>query len=197
MAVPQHAVSIAPRRTVGLRGHPVLGLLLIVLAVVVIVQERAFRTVEATLMAPLLSAVLTGGAVPVDTAVMIGIGQSDVYRLAITSMCSTAVLFVPLLALAGLILLGPRFRLRRVFAGLGVGLMISLVANFGRYALAAWALETFGLEGFDVVHRWAGSLLVIFAFAFAFFVMLKIATGGGRQPAAKGPRRGIQPTDPA
>ncbi|WP_430592263.1 exosortase S [Humidisolicoccus flavus] len=177
MTTTQASAVSAPKEST-FRSHPVLALVLVAAAVAMIVQQQAFREFEATLMAPLLQLVLEGNTVPVGTAITIGIGTEDVTRLVITSLCSTLVLFAPLLIIAGLILLMPKFSVGRIASGLALSIAISALANLGRYAMAAFAMQQGGMVAFDIVHRWIGSLMVIFAFAFALFVLVRIATNG-------------------
>jgi exosortase/archaeosortase family protein len=94
----------------------------------------------------------------------------------ITTLCSTVILVTPLLAAAGLMLLVRPLALGRVLVGLAIGTGIVTLCNLLRYGFAAIAMQTWGSDGFELVHRYLGSLLVIAGFIAAVILLLRFAT---------------------
>lgn len=160
---------------IGRRG---LGALLVVGAVLMLVYATELRTVEAGVTSRLVAAVTSGQALSARNVIFFGIGSGTVFGLMITPMCSNIVLTVPLLILAGLLLSVSRMRAVRSLLGLGVGLAIAVGTNMLRYASAAFALQVWGVRGFDVVHQYAGSLAVIVGFGAGIVLCVRIASGG-------------------
>jgi exosortase/archaeosortase family protein len=160
------------------------GLLLIAIAIYLMVEQAAFRNLEARLTAPIVHLVTTGRTNTYKSTIYFGIGTDDLHGINITTLCSTVVLIAPLIALAGVLLMLPDFSGARIAAGLAVALVLSAACNVARYAAATAAWQHWGHDGFDTVHRYLGSLLVIFGFAAAFLLLLRIAT---RQPQQRGP----------
>jgi exosortase/archaeosortase family protein len=158
------------------KRHAVIGLALIALAIFLMVQQDAFRTVEAHVTAWVVQFFTSGGTASVGSVVYYGLGTHQVNGLLITTLCSTVVLVSPLLALAGIMLVLPRFTIRDVGQGLGVALALVTLCNFMRYALTALAMQAWGQQGFDLLHHWLGSVLVILGFAVAIILLLRIGT---------------------
>ncbi|CAM5540428.1 exosortase S [Leifsonia shinshuensis] len=177
-----HPIGAVPARdTSSNPWRAATGLLLLAAAVFLIVEQTAFRTVEATVTASVVQLVTAGHTNSAGSIVYFGLGTGNVEGIVITTLCSTVVLVTPLLALAGILLLMPSFRVLRVTAGLLLALALAAACNLARYAAAAAAMQRWGRPGFDLVHEYLGSLLVIFGFAAAFILLLRIAT---RRPAS-------------
>jgi exosortase/archaeosortase family protein len=160
------------------RGHFVVGIALIALAAFLMIEQNAFKAVEASVTAWVLQFFTAGGTASADDVVYYGLGTHSVNGLQITTLCSTVILVTPLLALAGVMLMVPRFRLTYVARGLLTGLVLVILCNFLRYCSAALAMQLAGREGFDVIHRYLGSILVILGFAAAFILLLRIGVNG-------------------
>jgi len=158
-----------------------LGILLILLAVFLMIQQTAFRTVEATVTAGLVGLFTHGRVQSAGDVVYFGLGTGNVHGILITTLCSSVILVTPLLALAGILLFLPGFRMLRIASGLLLALAIAVTCNMLRYAGSAFALQTWGTSGFDVVHEYAGSLLVIFGFAGSFILLIRIASRSRRR----------------
>lgn len=172
-----HTIGSAPARDTSPRPwHAAAGLLLLAAAVFLIVEQAGFRTIEAAVTAHVVQLVTTGHTNSAGSIVYFGLGTGDVEGIVITTLCSTVVLVTPLLALAGILLLMPSFRAVRVTFGLLLALALAAACNLARYAAAAAAMQRWGRPGFDLVHEYLGSLLVIFGFAAAFILLLWIAT---------------------
>ncbi|HWU59244.1 MAG TPA: exosortase S [Microbacteriaceae bacterium] len=168
------------------RGHFVIGLILIAVAAFLMIQQDAFKTVEASVTSWVLQFFTAGGTASAGDVVYYGLGTDSVNGLQITTLCSTVILVTPLLALAGVLLMLPRFRVRFVARGLGLALALVILCNFLRYCSAALAMQLAGREGFDVVHRYLGSVLVILGFAAAFILLLRIGANGRLRKRSSG-----------
>lgn len=155
----------------------VLGAALVVVAVVAFLAQGSFRTAEASLTSHVVGLFTSGRSTSYSSIVWFGVGTPTVSGLQITTLCSTVILVTPLMALAGLALMVRGLEIRRAVSGLIVSLAIVIACNILRYALAAFALQKWGTDGFDLVHHYIGSLLVIAGFAVAFILLLRIATG--------------------
>lgn len=157
---------------------------LAIAAAALIATEATTRAAEAILAREFIGLVAPGRAVAAGPIVWFGIDTPEVTGLVITTMCSTTVLAVPLLLLAVAIMGITRAPSNRVGLGLLLGLGIAVFCNMVRFASAAWAYGAYGREGFDVVHRYVGSLFVIVGFVLAIVLLLRISL------RESGPRRG-------
>lgn len=151
------------------------GVALIAAAIGILVQQVAFRTAEAHLIASAIQQFTLGRTAAAGAIVYFGIGTSDVQGIIITPLCSSVILAAPLCALGGILMMLPAFRALRVITGLACGLALALSCNAARYVASAWALQTWGRGGFNLVHEYLGSLLVIFGFAAAIFLTVRIS----------------------
>jgi exosortase/archaeosortase family protein len=158
-------------------GSPFLGIGLIVVAGLMAVLQDAFREIEASAVSKVLGLFIPGSVAVNNSTVIYGLGKSAPFGLLITTQCSTLVLWVPLLALAGILLLIGRTRLQKALAGLGVAMAMTAAANCARFLLIALAQQAWGMQGFDVVHHWFGSILVIIVMAAAVGVLLVMSSG--------------------
>jgi exosortase/archaeosortase family protein len=63
-----------------------------------------------------------------------------------------------------------------VLLGLLAAIVVVAATNELRILLIAWATQTYGFGlGYEVSHKFAGSVLAIFGFAGGLLLMLKIA----------------------
>lgn len=185
------AVGAVRRGASVLTGRLLAALAIAAAAFALIANQEEVRAIEARLVRALVEAVTHGRATAAGSIVYFGIGTDDVVGLSITTMCSTVVLAAPLLLLAAAVLGITRACAVRVAAGLAVSLGIAVTANFVRFAMAAAAYTAAGHEGFDLVHRYLGSLFVIAGFCIAVVVLLVVSLRESRRDtrAAAG-RRG-------
>lgn len=167
---------------------------LAIAAAALIATEATTRAAEAILAREFIGLVAPGRAVAAGPIVWFGIGTPEVTGLVITTMCSTTVLAVPLLLLAVAITGITRAPTGRIGIGLLVGLGLAVFCNMVRFASAAWAYGAYGREGFDLVHRYVGSLFVIVGFVLAIVLLLRISLREsgqrGRVGRPAGPRTG-------
>jgi len=171
-------VSVAaatPRPRVHGAPRTIVVALLLALAALLIVAETDTRQAEAQLARAVVAALTPGRAVASGSIVYFGIGTPEVTGLSITTLCSTTVLVVPLVLLAVAVLGITRARSARVGLGLIVGVTVAITSNMIRFGSAAWAYNEYGREGFDLVHRYIGSLFVIAGFIVAIVLVLRIA----------------------
>lgn len=179
------ALALAADARPARRTRLVVAAALAALAGILISTEATTRAGEAILAREFIQLVAPGRAVAAGPIVYFGIGTAEVTGLNITTMCSTTVLIVPLLLLAVAIIGITRAPTARVGLGLLVGMGLAITCNMIRFASAAWAYGAYGREGFDLVHRYAGSLFVIVGFVAAFLLLLRISLKErGPRPAA-------------
>lgn len=154
-------------------------------AMLIVATQADLRIGEAVLAKWFVQSVTAGQSVAAGTIVYFGIGTDQVTGLSITALCSTVVFIVPLIALVAAMLAITRAGVRRVLLAGAVGISIVVICNLVRFASAAWAFDRYGREGFDIVHRYAGSIFVIIGFVAAIVLTLTI---GLREPRRKAPR---------
>lgn len=175
--------ATTPRPRAGRAPRTIVAALLLALAALMIVAETDTRRAEAQLARAVVAALTPGRAVASGSIVYFGIGTPEVTGLSITTLCSTTVLVVPQVLLAVAVLGITRARSARVGVGLIVGVTVAVGSNMIRFGAAAWAYSEYGREGFDLVHRYIGSLFVIAGFIVAIVLVLRIAL---REPARRG-----------
>lgn len=168
------AQTTTPPATRGQAGWPTLfGLAALAFAFVILMEQGVFRLAEAQVTAVVVHWFTAGIARGAGDIVYFGIGTTNVEGIVITPLCSSAVLVVPLLALAGVLLL-LRLPALRILTGLLLALLLAVACNLTRYAASAAALQSWGRGGFNLVHEYLGSLFVIFGFAAAILLLLRL-----------------------
>lgn len=171
-------------------GSALIALALVAGAIALLVEQGGVRVLEARLMGVVVAPFLHGTTSAAGPTLYFGLGTNDVAGLTITALCSTIVLIVPVMLLGAALLCVPRIRVRRIVLAAGMALLLVVTANFARYALAAYAYQQSGREGFDLVHRYVGSLLVIAAFVASIVLILVIVLREHRPARAALRRRG-------
>ncbi|KTR94889.1 hypothetical protein NS220_07700 [Microbacterium testaceum] len=169
------SVAAASRTRTGRARRTILAALLLTIAALLISAEAETRAGEAMLARAVIAPFTPGRAVASGSIVYFGIGTPEVTGLSITTLCSTTVLVVPLVLLAVAVLGVTRARSSRVGLGLALGVIVAVTSNMIRFGSAAWAYSEYGREGFDLVHRYLGSLFVIAGFIAAILLSLRIA----------------------
>ncbi|MDQ1131381.1 exosortase S [Microbacterium sp. SORGH_AS_0888] len=178
----------APIRRTRVGGVSRLPLSLSLLAtagLLALAQERV-RDGEAQLARLLIGLITPGRASAAGPIVYFGIGTGEVTGLSITTMCSTTVLILPLLLIAAVVAGLARTAQPRIIAGLAGALALAVTCNVIRFAGAAWAYAAFGMDGFDLVHRYIGSLFVIAGFIAAIVLFLRVSL---REPRSRRAQR--------
>jgi exosortase/archaeosortase family protein len=142
----------------------------------VMAHSAPARAGEARLAALLAGPVTPGHASSADDVVLIGLGTPAQLALRITNECTVVLLIVPMLFLAGLISLFRRFGVRSVLLGLVMGAAAVVLTNQVRIVLIAWATETYGIGlGYELTHKFFGSVLAIAGFSGGLLLMLRLA----------------------
>lgn len=147
-------------------------------SVVLALNADAIITVEARLMALVMGWFVFGKSSSYDHLIYIGIGTEDVHGFLITPLCTSLVIITPVLVLAGVLLLFPRYRLSWVLRGLLIALPLAVGANVARFVLVGVALQLWGRGGFEVMHHYVGSVIVLVCSAVALVLLLLVATTG-------------------
>jgi exosortase/archaeosortase family protein len=160
---------------------PVRGFLALVIWTLMIggiAYAAAGRTVEARIAAVLAGPVMAGRSRSMGDILLTGLGTRKPLGLHITNECTVFLLIVPMLFIAGLIILFHRFRIHSVLFGLVLGLIVVTVTNQIRVIGIAWATEHYGVGlGYELSHKFVGSVLAILGFSLGVLVMLKFAPG--------------------
>lgn len=139
---------------------------------------------ESWCTAVVLRVLFGAGTGSVDDVIWTGIGTDQMLGMRLTTLCSTVVLLVPLFLLgAGLLAWLRRSPAWRIGAGIVAALIVAVAANQLRLALLVGLWRWQGRAGFDLGHRYLGSIEVIILFALSMFLMVRIATGGRRTVA--------------
>ncbi|GGP92602.1 hypothetical protein [Streptomyces melanogenes] len=168
--VPQLAGQPTPRRQ---RVLPVLRLVLAVLiagaAVASVVSIAQLCVFEANLTGTVLGPLMRGGTyVPPDQPdVYYGLGTDEMFGLRISNGCSAALLVLPILVFATVMLLGHRGRVLDIMVGLTVAVAFIIAFNQARLGVIAWSSVHWGMEGFGWSHTIAGSLISLVGVAIA------------------------------
>ena len=136
------------------------------------------RMVEARIAASLAGPVMPGHSRSIDDVLLTGLGTREPMGLQITNECTVLLLIVPMLFIAGLIILFRRFRVHNVLFGLVMGVLVVTFTNQVRVLLIAWATAHYGFDlGYEVSHKFVGSVLAILGFALGVLVMFRLAPG--------------------
>ncbi|WOH19675.1 exosortase S [Paenarthrobacter sp. GOM3] len=170
------------------RGGGMLGLLFLAAATVAMLQQDHIRAAEAWLMATVFDGILGGASYSVDDIIFHNVGAGQPYALMVTGLCSSAVLLTPIAALAGILFLMGRIPVSRLMPAALTALAIVCLSNATRYFMIAAAQQSWGQQGFDLMHHFLGSFVVIFGFVAAIIVLVRAAVVRKDRPVAK--RRG-------
>ena len=168
----------AATRPISQRGSLLAAAVLHGSALLLAMNSTAVITVEAKLTAFIMGLFTYGQSTANEHLIFIGIGTDEVLGFLITPLCTSIVLATPVLVLAGLLLLFPRYRLAWVLRGLLVALPLAIGANLARFVLVGVALQLWGRGGFEVMHHYVGSVLVLLCSAAALVLLLLISTTG-------------------
>ncbi len=143
-----------------------------------VAYAAAGRRIEARVAAVLAAPVTSGHSRSIGDVFLTGLGTDRPLGLRITNECTVLLLIAPMLFIAGLIVLFRRFRIHRVLLGLAAGVLVVTVTNQVRVVLIAWSTQQFGFgTGYEVSHKFAGSVLAIVGFALGTLVMFRLAPG--------------------
>ncbi|MEZ2389435.1 exosortase S [bacterium RCC_150] len=151
------------------------GMVCLAAAIAGILEQQHIRYFEAWGMAWVFDRVLGGSAYSVRDIVFHHLGAGQPFAVMVTGLCSSAVLFTPIMALAGVLFLMGRIRVVRLaFLG-SIALLIVVSSNTLRYLMIAGAQQAWGQQGFDLMHHFLGSFVVIIGFVAAIIVLFSSA----------------------
>jgi exosortase/archaeosortase family protein len=107
--------------------------------------------------------------------IVTGIGTHAEIGLQITNECTVELLVVPMLFLAGLIILFRRFSVIGIALGLLLGVAVVIATNQIRIILIAYATIVFGQNvGYELTHKFIGSLVAIGGFSAGLLIMMRV-----------------------
>ncbi|MHC6223145.1 exosortase S [Arthrobacter sp. MMS24-S77] len=164
------------------RGGGLIGMLFLAMAAAAMLQQEHVRAAEAWLMATVFDGILGGSAYNVDDIIFHNVGGGHPYALMVTGLCSSAVLLTPIAALAGVLFLMQRIPVSRLVPAAITALVIVSLSNAVRYFMIAAAQQSWGQQGFDVMHHFLGSFVVILGFVAAIVVLVRTAVSRKDRP---------------
>ncbi|MDH6119786.1 exosortase/archaeosortase family protein [Kitasatospora sp. GAS204B] len=196
---PLTAVRRAAVRLTGARAqrvpHVVMGALLALATLLLLLRQADFRSMEARVCADLMGSVMSGGSQSSADTVYVGIGTRAPLGLKITAECTVLILLVPLMAAGTVLMACTRISLARITAALAAAGVIIIAANQLRLALILLFIRAWGMQtGYEISHKFVGSLVALAGFALGFLVLFKIL---GRRPRPQMSRPGISSGSPA
>lgn len=160
------------------------GLLVAAAAALALFSDAAIG-LEARLVATVLDVFTSGSTSAVGHLVWTGIGTDALHGFLITPVCTSLVLIGPILVFTGVLVLLGRKRADWTLLGALLALAVAVGANTVRFVLIAIAWQLWGEVGFDIMHYYVGSVMVILASALAIVLLLVVSSTGRLQP----PRR--------
>lgn len=170
--VPKGPRAIPVRKS---RGGGFIGLVFLAAAAVAMMQQEQIRAAEAWLMATVFDGILGGASYSVGDIIFHNVGGGQPFALQVTGLCSSAVLLAPIAGLAGILFLMGRIPVSRLMPAAIIALVIVSVSNATRYFMIAAAQQSWGQQGFDLMHHFLGSFVVIFGFVAAIIVLIRAA----------------------
>lgn len=170
--VPRGPRAIPVRKA---RGGGLIGLAFLAAAAAAMLQQEQIRAAEAWLMAAVFDGTLGGASYSVGDIIFHNVGGGQPFALQVTGLCSSAVLLTPIAGLAGILFLMGRIPVSRLMPATIIALVIVSVSNATRYFMIAAAQQSWGQQGFDLMHHFLGSFVVIFGFVAAIIVLVRAA----------------------
>lgn len=180
VGVPRLAGGADPERQ---RVLPVLRLALAAAiaaaAVTSLVSLAKLCVFEANLTGTVLGPIVRGGTFvpPGEPDVYYGLGTDEMFGLRISSGCSAALLVLPILVFATVMLLGHRGRVLDILVGLAVAVGFIIAFNQVRLGIIAFSSMRWGMEGFGWSHTIAGSVISLVGVAIATVTFFATSIG--------------------
>lgn len=177
--------SIGPRAAAARTGQGgwLPGLVCLAAAALAMLQQESIRSSEAWAMAWVFDRALGGSSYSVRDIIFHNIGGGRPFGLAVTGLCSSAVLIAPVLALSGLLFLMGRIAVPRLARAAALALLIVVVSNGSRFFMIAGAQQAWGEQGFSIMHHFLGSFVVIIGFTAAIIVLVRSGKTSRRRRA--------------
>lgn len=167
------------------------ALLLLAGVVFLFMKATEFRAAEARMVAAWLNPLIEGGVRPQDTYFFVSLRGSELIAFNVTMECTALLLVSPLAVVTALLLMFTKLSALRTFWALAASVTVAFVMNQSRLGLIAWMTQTWGMDvGYEMGHRFIGSLIALLAFAVGFLILLWIAFRAregsqGPQPARR------------
>lgn len=146
------------------------------LGVLMIVNQSWIRDDEARIAAAWFGVLLQGSATSSHDIVFFGWLRGSQVGMRISAECTVAMLTAPLCLVAAALLGFARAQWKRLLTGLAVGLVILVGVNQLRLALIAICMQHWGMSGYDVSHKFLGTVFALAGFVVGVLAMLRIAT---------------------
>lgn len=163
----------------GIAGRPsrvIVAAVLTAAAVLLVAQLNVMRSVEASLLPVWLDSLLPGGVRSEGPYFITRPATPDGQAFHLTPECSIVVLLAPLLVVAAAIMVSGRVGAARMMAAVFAMTTIMVIVNQLRLGLIAWVTRTWGMDpGYEISHRYLGSIVGIAGFAGGLAILLLIA----------------------
>lgn len=166
------------------------ALLLVGAVAFLLSNATAFRVNEARILAVWLNPLIIGGVTPNDTHFLVHLPGPELIAFNITMECTALILLTPLAMVCALMLILTRIGLLRALLALIISVTATFILNQFRLGLIAWTTQTWGMDlGYEIGHRFIGSLIALFGFALGFLIFLWITFRPRHSENAGGLRR--------
>jgi len=134
------------------------------------------RAGEAHLAARWMDLWMPRGVTAFEDTYMLWISENHLVGFQVTAECTAIILLAPLLALGAVMMLSTRVSWFRGVAGIAASAAVMLLVNQLRLALIGWSTQQGGLDaGYEIGHRFAGSVVGIAGFAAGLIVLIAVA----------------------
>lgn len=150
----------------------VVGLVLLALVFVLVLAQERIGVWETSLAGQLATFVAEPQIGTVDNVIYFGIGTEHGYAVQVTSECSAVVLVAPLVVIAAFILWLGRFSIRSVLYALSISMASLVMLNQARFLLIIGSMSKWGYEGYEITHRYLGTVLTVFGATCAIALLL-------------------------
>jgi exosortase/archaeosortase family protein len=158
------------------------GLVLVLAAAALIVEQVSIRATEASLAALWLHPILRGAVEASNDGFRVWSTPDGPVRFVITTSCTVIVLMVPMLLLGVALLIGKRSRPGHVLAAAAACAVGLVIVSQLRLGVIAAATQWGGLSsGFEIAHVFVGSVISIVGFAASAILLIRIGTSRGRR----------------
>ena len=159
---------------------PILGA-----ALYVLLYQNSFRDLEALMAQSWLSTLIEGSVGRIGNLIYFSWPDGPAIGLRIGPECTVALLIAPFFVVVATLVSVTRFRVGKTLLGLAIGSAMLLVVNQIRIALIAVSIQQWGMTGYDVSHRFIGTVVGLAGFTAALLVMVKIASGSSTDPVRR------------
>lgn len=168
--VPAPPAARRPNRALRITG----ALVFLAIGAIATVYNDAYRSFEAALAAVTLAPVVATSGSSSDTYFVVV--DNGMIGLQITPECTALILLVPLIVIAGILLVFTRAAAWRIGAGVLAMYAVVTLVNEVRLALIAVATVEWGVDvGYPISHVYVGSVIGILGFVAGLAVLLIVA----------------------